>query len=258
MCMKTYASPDGLRLTSSTTTEEFYPFTAWMPIARPSAWRFNVMLAGKTGNFRVRPGYQLAAVRPTVAGTPGFVGSYITTEGWTPVSGVSLPGVSNVFWWRLGAMASSSSGVGSGDVKIEAQIRSNGDFLGQERILLQPYNEKDGATPMVFPVSSWVPSIALDKVMAAIVVEQNTAGLNAYKHRLMVRWADDKQAPFTDWLDLEAGWINIAPGNSDRNTTAVGVGTIQASYAQFGLGIYKASGNAGRAIVHVATSIGRV
>jgi len=144
MCIKTYASPDGLRLSSSTTSEEFHPFTAWLPIASPSAWRFNVMLAGKTGNFRVRPGYQLAAVRPTIAGTPGAVGSVIATEGWTPVT-ASLPGVTGSFWWRLGALGSSSSGAGSGGVKIEAQIRSDGDFLGQERFLLQPYDEKDNA-----------------------------------------------------------------------------------------------------------------
>lgn len=249
MCVKTYPGPKGLRLTANSTTEAFFPTAPWMPALDLDGWQFNLMIRAVTNSFRARPGYQLAAVNPENATDPVGLGTATSTEGFTRFN-PAIVDFQGQFFWRPGIMYSCVSGaIGQADVQLETQVYAHADLLGTRRIDLQPYNDADGTVAM-FPVTDWFPTVQLEYVKAAIIVMNNLN--NTMQNQMHIRWANDVDAPSTNWNTLEAGWNTPVSENSRRNTQKLGAGPSY-NYAQLGLGVRKSSGSPNRATIHVAS-----
>lgn len=249
MCVKTYPGPKGLRLTANSTTDAFFPTTAWMPALDLEGWQFNLMIRGLTGSFRARPGYQVATVRPENPTDPFAVGTATSTEGFTRFS-TTAADFQDRFFWRPGIMYSCSAGsFGQADVQLETQVQTKADMLGTKRIEVQPYNDSNSTVAM-FPVTGWFPTVRLDFVKAAIIVQNNLN--NTMQNQLHIRWANDVGAPSTNWNAIEAGWNTPVSENSERNTGRLGASPSY-NFAQLGLGVQKTSGTPNRATIHVSS-----
>lgn len=251
MCVKTYSSPKGLRLTSYSTTETFHPTSEWMPAVEYSDWSHALMIRAEGGTtFNARPGYQLAAVRPDNPSNPVPIGSATTTDGWTRFA-PGIPTLSGSLFWRFGIFYSATGGLGAADVELDTSVNDLGKVLGTRQIEVQPYN--DNSDTAVFAVTPWFAPPGYKFTKAGILISSSaTATLQT---QLFARFGNDRGAPNGGaWTALEAGFTTAPTENSERNTgplSVAGFGSYQ--WAQLGLGVKRSASPAARATIHVAS-----
>ncbi|MCB9670878.1 MAG: hypothetical protein H6736_04775 [Alphaproteobacteria bacterium] len=240
MCQKsTPGSP--LRLSCYQNTERFHPTGSWMPATPFDALEYNLLISAKVGNFRARPGYQLAAVRPDESSVPVVFGSLVTAEGWTRVVGTP-PNVDSSFFWRPGVFYSSSNtSVAQADVQLDTHYVTNGRIAGNTSLNLLPVEK-----PMVLPVTDWFAAVGVSAVKSAVQITNRLYGMEV---QLLVRWANDRALP-TTW-EAASSVITVTNQNEGFNTGKNGVSPTRI-WGQLGLSVTYTGSNPENATADVA------
>lgn len=256
--MNRMLNADAQEIVVYTTATRYTWMTEWMLCHGITVGDVMLNIRNVVANWQGKPCYQTAAVVTEYPDSPTVftAGSYQTSAGFAHFR--ETLGLTNKYWIRFGVAASNTSGValGSADVALTLATPLFGKEVARGRFTVTP-GTISGTDTNVFELGGWIPTVAFDKMMAAIVVMNNL--LTYLEVKLVCRTAQDPRAP-NDWQECEATWDNPAAGNSVRNTTALSApaGANFASHllVQFGIAFRKKSGAAGnpRAEVYAAVS----
>jgi hypothetical protein len=256
-CGKT-GRPTTKRLKTSTTTEQFEPFTDWMPgvgldTVKMVIKRKSVQLAGTAPTYNVKPAIQVALVRPD------------NPDDWVVITGVGPyggPGESNTgemsvaattagkFFVRLGVsyyLGGTAPTNGQADVEVQVSYVSCGSIVGSMSQDLQAFNT---TTDSHVAITGWIPAIDADKVVAAFVISNL---VNNFRCLLAYRKATTSIQVPSVWASLEGSTYRT--GNNETTTGEITLAVGAEMFVQFGLAFSQGTAGQAPGEASVSTSV---
>jgi hypothetical protein len=200
MSCTNFVGPTDRRVTVTSTTEIFVPFTGWMPSLGVDGVRATLRLLAESGGVQARIAYQTATAVINEAGTggrsaPQGLGTP-TDVTMSPLSFAVNPGT--VHWIRWGVLVSleQAGPPGQADLVLSFAWPGCGKPLGR---LSEQVHIGGNTSPAVIPITDWVPAYLLEEVSLALVIQAMAGSLDT---QVMIQTADVDPTSPNAWQGL--------------------------------------------------------
>lgn len=245
--------------TSSTSDEQFEPFTDWIPAigvdnVQLVIKRKSVQLEGTAPTWNVQPAIQVALVRPdnpdawavfTGTGSP-YVGA---GESQTDVQSIAGTTGGKMFV-RFGVnyyLGGTSPTYGEADVEVVTAYTQCGHLVGAMTQELQVFNT---TTDSYVAITGWLPAIEAQKVVAAFVI---SGLLGNFRCQLAYRTAIASIQVPSSWALLEGAVYRTA--NGETTTGEITLSITSKMYVQFGIAFSQSTAGSAPGQATVSTSV---
>lgn len=200
MSCSNYFGPIERRITVTSTTEVFFPFTDWGLALGVDRVRATLRLLAESGDIQIRLAYQTA----TTVINEGGAGGRNSPQGLgTPTNATMSPLQFNVspgtvHWIRWGVLASLSQAgpPGQADVVLTLAEPACGKAVGR---FADQIHIGGNTSPAVIPVMEWLPAFLLSEFDLAMVVQAVSGNLET---QVMIQTADVDPATPNAWQAL--------------------------------------------------------
>lgn len=222
--------PVQLRLVSVNSSDSHVWYTDWMPAIAMDDATITMKFWSKSGNLRVAPAVQVAAVRtdkpddsPTTIDTlKTTADEYFYTAATVDIDGLTA----GKTFVRFGVVYNSSSGLGEGDVTLQVAYRQCGSLTTPWSGHLIAYTNN----AHYIPISGWLPALGVDAIEATRSLGSLVGSLN-----FVLTYRTALATP-----DLPGEWGGTTLGgtvsaNGESITGEVSVGVTDKMWIQFGL-----------------------
>jgi len=206
-------------LYSDTDSQSQYQwFADWVPCTGVDSLHFTMSVSALTNDFKCRPAYQTAEVRPADADSPVHV-----TDTWRTADGayydtVDLSSVTNgKFFIRFGVeyKVVSQGTAGRADIEIQAAYLAKGAIRGS---ISKELTAVSNSVEQREVISEWIPACEVSEINAAYVATRMDSGFEfrfAYQTAAAITETPD------DWTEIGVGgWIS-SPGEDNIGDSTV-------------------------------------
>jgi hypothetical protein len=195
-----FFGPTERRISVTSTTEIFVPFTGWMPAQGIDKVRATLRLLAESGNIQARIAYQSA----TAVVNEGGAGGRNAPQGLGTATNATMSplefqvSAGDVHWIRFGVFVSLSQAgpPGQADVVVSYALSACGKPLGR---YTDQIHIGGNTSPAVVPVTEWTPAFLLDEVSLALVIQAVAGNLDT---QVMIQTADVDPTSPNAWQAL--------------------------------------------------------
>ena len=195
-----FFGPIELRVSVTSTTEIFIPFTDWMPAQGIDKVRATLRLLADSGFIQARIAFQTATAVVNEGGAGGRnvpQGIGTATNATMSVIDAAVP-AGTVHWMRWGVFVSLSQAgpPGQADLVLTYAVPGCGSAMGR---FTDTVHIGGNTSPAVVPVTGWVPAFLLEQVSLAVVLQAVVGNLET---QVMIQTADVDVSSPNAWAPL--------------------------------------------------------